>query len=128
MKRDTVTEQIIEPCKGCPISPPFSWKVCLQCQREIREDEDFVIILPKDLLEVSMTDKIMDLEIPTPHWEEPPSDKQLIKYLNRRVQNLENNLRWYKRGFNRRGRVIRKLKKKEEHLSFLEWAMIQGWC
>jgi len=127
MIRDIVTEQIIEPCKGCPISPPFSWKCCLQCQREDREDEQFAIVLPVDLLE-EKSERTVDLGIPTPHWEEPPSDKQLIKYLNHRVQNLENNLRWYKRGFNRRGRVIKKLKKKDEHLSFLEWAMIQGWC
>ncbi len=128
MKRDMVTEQIVEPCKGCPIFPTFSWKICLQCRRENRKDEQLVIVLPKGLLKGWGAEETMGLEIPTPHWEEPPSDKQLIKYLNRRVQNLENNLRWYKRGFNRRGRVIRKLKKKEEHLSFLEWAMIQGWC
>ena len=127
MKRDMVTEQIIEPCRGCPISQPFSWKDCLQCQKDDIEDEQFVIILPTDLLEKSGAEKIMDLEIPIPLWEEPPSDKQLIKYLNRRIKNSENKLRCYKKGYNRRGRIIRKLKKKNQHLSFLEWAMIQGW-
>lgn len=31
---DEETMEVLEQCKGCPIGMPFSWKVCLQCNRE----------------------------------------------------------------------------------------------